>query len=150
MFFRRDISSLVKRAKSIEVAGAKSEFVDYAAAFGYLHDKVEEIASEPDKASREKLKINVQNTANALGGLHPLALAFIVEIGRGVVQDDSWPQHAKYILDLRERGFIELSPNASAPQDITKETRAKLTASGDKFLERLGYVERVTRNPFGG
>lgn len=145
IIFQGDFSDLFKRTKSFEIAGAKSEFVDYAAAFGYLEKKVAQLAAEPEANARQKLKQEIESTTKILRGMHPLSLAFLVEIGRGVVRDDSWAEHAGYIFKLKELGFITLSPNVSKSEEITKETQAKLTELGNEFLDGIGYSERITK-----
>lgn len=149
--FRADISSLLKRAKSLEIAGTKSEFVDYAAAFGYVESRVSRLAAEPNQEDREGIAAEIKKTSRELQGLHPLAFAFLAEIGRGVSADSAWLEQGRHIIDLKERGYIKIEPDAATPSDIRyadgdhrNNTSASLTSRGDEFLARLGYADRRT------
>jgi len=142
--FRGEISDLTKRAKSFEIAGAKSEFADYASALGYLQNKVGQLAAEPDPNQRQELRREIQSTTEKLKGLHPLALAFLIEIGRGVRRDDAWGQFREQLFELKQRGFITVTPDASTPAEITKDTFANLTEAGNQFLDAIGYTNRMT------
>ena len=151
VIFRSDVSGLIKRAKSVEIAGAKSEFADYAAAFGYVETQVSRLAEAESKEDREKLAAEIQKTSKELKGLHPLALAFLAEIGRGVSADSAWLEHGEHIIELKNRGFIKLSPDAVKASDIRykvgdhqNNTSATLTKLGDEFLAKLGYTDRHT------
>lgn len=144
-----DLSSLMKRVRAVEVAGTKSEFVDYAAAFGYLEKKVADIASEPSPEGRERLSAEIQQVTSNLQGLHPFSLGFLIEIGRGVGRDDAWgdTRYKAYLFELKQRGFVALSPDPTKATDLTTETRARLSPSGTDFLRRLGLRNSITDPP---
>jgi hypothetical protein len=143
--FHSDISEMFKRAKKLEVAGAKSEFSDYAAVFGYVQGKVGQMASEPNPKTRQQLKVQISETSAMLQGLHPLALAFLADIGRGVTRDEAWAEYPAYVYEIQNRGFISLSPKASAAKSITKTTTAQLTPLGSEFLRSIGYTKPKKR-----
>lgn len=119
------------------------EFADYASALGYIQNKVSQLASESDPNQRQELRREIQSTTEKLKGLHPLALAMLIEIGRGVRRDDAWGSYPEYIFELKERGFIAVTPNASGPAEITKNTEASLTETGNQFLDAIGYTNRI-------
>jgi hypothetical protein len=151
LIFRPDIALLIKRAKSFEIAGAKSEFIDYATAFGYMESQVTKLASEPNAEDRRILAEEIMKTSKELQGLHPLAFAFLAEIGRGVSGDSAWLEFGQHIIELKDRGYITLKPDASNPaeirykvDDFKNNTKATLTPKGDEFLARLGYTDRHT------
>ena len=141
--FRRDIKQLIVRAKSLEIAGTKSEFADHAAVFGYLERKTKEVANESDPATRRALAEEIKKTTDELGGIHPLSLGFLIEIGRGVSRDDSWAQYNEEIFRLHERGMIEFRSKPSKANEVTKYTEARLTAEGLNFLKRIGFSDAM-------
>jgi len=143
LLIKDDLSQLMKRIRTLEVAGTKSEFVDYAAAFGYLQERVTALANEPHAAGREELRDEIQRTTRELKGLHPIALGFLVEFGRGVVQDDSWgdKRYQSYLFDLYQRDLVELDPTPRTADDITTKTKGKLSDTGANLLKRIGFQD---------
>lgn len=146
VYFHDDISELTKRAKSIEVAGTKSEFVDYAAAFGYVESKLDKLASESDLQEREKLRNQIAGVTKDLQGLHPISLGFLIAIGRNVSADQSWETYPDYVFELMKSGYIEFDKEVSTPEHITYEldnpentVYAHLTDKGRSFLIKLGF-----------
>ncbi|MGH1354043.1 MAG: hypothetical protein ACRBBS_03035 [Thalassovita sp.] len=137
--FRHDIKQLIVRTKSLEIAGTKSEFSDHAAVFGYLEKKAQEVANESDPAARKALAKEIKATTTELGGIHPLSLGFLIEIGRGVGRDDSWAQYSEELFSLSELSLIEFRNKITKASDITRETEARLTVDGLDFLKRIGF-----------
>lgn len=141
--FRRDIKQLIVRAKSLEIAGTKSEFADHAAVFGYLERKTKEVANETDPAARRALAREIKKTTDELGGLHPLSLGFLIEIGRGVSRDDAWAEHNEEVFSLYKHGMIEFRSKVSKVNEVTASTEARLTAEGLDFLKRIGFSDAM-------
>ncbi|MBG6202020.1 hypothetical protein [Roseibium album] len=139
LLFRNDVSQLLIRVNSLEIAGTKSEFVEYAAVVNYIEGKAGELAEETDPAKRAALQSEIQKTVENLSGLHPLELAFLINIGRGVARDDAWGDHQNELYELQKRGFIQTEPKADSPAAITTNTYARLTESGQDFLRGIGY-----------
>jgi len=139
--FRKELISLIRRAKSIEVAGTKSEFVDYATAMAYLESKAEQVASEPSEAKRLQMVEDIKSVTKQLRGIHPLSLAFLIEIGRGVSSDESWVEHGERIFDLQRLGLIRFMPSVDDASALTLETRAVLTEDGHRFMDEIGYTD---------
>lgn len=141
--FRGEVSDLEKRAKSLEIGAAKGEFADYVSALGYIQNKVGQLAAEPDPGQRQDLQREIQSTTEKLKGLHPLSLAMLIEIGRGVRRDDAWGEYPAYVFELKQPGFVTLTPDASSPAQVTKDTNAILTETGNQFLDAIGYTNRT-------
>ena len=142
--FRKELVNLVRRAKSIEVAGTKSEFVDYATALAYVESKADQVASEPNQMKRVQLVDDIKSVTRKLRGIHPLSLAFLIEIGRGVSGDQAWIQHAERIFDLQKLGLIRTTPHIDSPSALTYETtRVTLTEDGHSLLDEIGYTDHL-------
>jgi hypothetical protein len=138
VLFRNEISQLTKRARTVEIAGTKSEFVDYDVVFGRLKEKVDELVASPNKETQERLHAEITQTTKAIQGLHPLALGILIDIGGGAVGSSAWQK--EYLQQLQDKGYVVLRSRCMPNGD--PYIGAELTKLGDKLLSEIGYANR--------
>ncbi len=150
VIFKKDISDLIKKKKSTNVAEEdKWEFDDFSTSFGYVESQMDEIIEKSESKEVNLLVNNLKETTQKLQGIHPISLAILIEIGEGVVSSSAWKAKASYLLELQKKNFIHLTPPVSTPEEIIynkddyNNTRAKLTEKGDKLLDKIGFRDTI-------
>jgi hypothetical protein len=74
--FRAKFAMLIDRLRSGELAGAKFSFNETAS--GYVQSRIDELAQQKDPTQRTILAGEIKTVAAILGGIHPVALAILI------------------------------------------------------------------------
>lgn len=135
--FRAQLRSLIQRVQSGEVAGAKFTFQEVAS--GFIESKIDELASQNDPSQRTKLAGEIKGAAHALGGIHPIALAILIDgaqAGGQIWIEGSYTGKKEYFDALEKAGLATVHTDHDSRG--TFHAQIKPTERGRELLESIG------------